>query len=357
MDQVLRGLTRRRFGTMALGGSAALAMGSSRAIAQNKRISVVVSAIYKRSFDAYIVPKMKELHGIDVAASTMLSAEALARAIGQRSNPQISLFTMDQGPWQQGKDMGLWAQLDASVAQNAADVPERFRDKDGKGLSLFNYLTGFCYDEEALKAAGVKVPEKFFDMWLPEFRNRVVLPQFTNTFAYVTLEHTTRMAGGNPAVSFDAGFSKLVELKPNIRTFIGPLGQLIQLFQQKEIWLAFAPQLSALQAAAAGLPVRWKAPSDGAVALSQFIAIPEGAPAKNEAALLANLMLSPEYQKVLAQTDFMVPSNTKVQLDADFAARFPVTPQITSAASQVSWTEYNKQRVALSERWQREIQA
>lgn len=347
-------LSRRQMGGLL--GAAVAATISRPALAQNKRLAVVVSAIYKRSFDAYVVPKMKELHGIDVAASSMLSAEALARAIGQRANPQISLFTLDQGPWQQGKDVGLWARLDAAAIPNVSAIPDKFRDADGRGVSLFNYLTGFCYDEEALKAAGVQPPDTFFDMWKPEFKNRIALPQFTNTFAYVTLERTTQLAGGNPAQSFDAGFAKLAQLRPNVRTFIGPLGQLIQLFQQKEIWLAFAPQLSALQAAAAGMPIRWKAPSDGAVALSQFLAIPENAPARREAELLAELMLSPEYQKVLAETDFMVPSNPKVQLSPEFSAKFPVTPEISAAAAQVSWIEYNRQRVALSERWQREIQ-
>lgn len=349
-------LISRREMTFLVGAGVASSMLSSPAIAQQKRIAVVVSAIYKRSFDAFIVPKMKELHGIDVAASTMLSAEALARAIGQRGSPQISLFTLDQGPWQQGKDVGLWSQFGASAVKNLASVPAKFHDADGRGVSLFNYLTGFCYDEAALKAAGVAAPDKFFDMWKPDFRNRVALPQFTNTFAYVTLERTTQLAGGDPSKSFDAGFAKLAELKPNVRTFIGPLGQLIQLFQQKEIWLAFAPQFSALQAAAAGLPIRWKAPSDGGVALSHFIAIPENAPARREAELLADLMLSPEYQQALAESDFMVPSSTAAKLSPEFSAKFPVTPEISAAAVQVSWIEYNRQRVQLSERWQREIQ-
>lgn len=347
-------VTRRDVGR--LFGAAVAATLSRPALAQARRISVIVSAIYKRSFDAYVVPKMRELHGIAVSASTMLSAEALARAIGQRGNPQISLFTLDQGPWQQGKDVGLWSRLDQAAIPNAAAIPDKYRDADGQGVSLFNYLTGFCYDEEALKAAGVQAPDKFFDMWKPEFKNRIALPQFTNTFAYVTLARTTQLAGGDPAASFDAGFAKLAQLRPNVRTFIGPLGQLIQLFQQKEIWLAFAPQFSALQSAAAGLPIRWKAPSDGAVALSHFLAIPENAPARREAELLAELMLSPEYQKVLAETDFMVPSNPKVQLSPEFSAKFPATPEISAAATQVSWVEYNRQRVALSERWQREIQ-
>jgi putative spermidine/putrescine transport system substrate-binding protein len=348
--------TRRRI----LAGASALAAVSMPAIgarAQTRRLSVAISAIYRKSFEAVVVPRMKEMHNVELAISTMLSAEALARAIGQRASPQISLFTLDQGPWQQGKDLGLWGRIDTASVPNLAGVPDVFRDPDGLGSALFNYMTGFCYDEAALKAANVAPPKTFFDMWSATFKNRIAMPQFTNTFAYITLEHATKLAGGDPAKSFDAGFQKMRELRPNIRTFIGPLGQLIQLFQQKEIWLAFAPQLSALQAAAAGLPVKWSAPTDGAVALSQFLAIPANAPAPDDARRLADLMLSPDYQKALAETDFMVPANAKTELGRSFAETFPVTPEISAKASQVSWTEYNKQRVPLSERWQREIQS
>lgn len=85
--------------------------------------------------------------------------------------------------------------------------------------------------------------------------------------------------------------------------------------------------------------------------------IPKGAPNLDEARKLADMMMSPEYQKVLSETDFMVPVNTKVKLDPAFAASFPVTAPIIASAAQVPWAEYNKNRVSLAERWQREIQA
>lgn len=348
----MRTISRRGFGGLAAGAVFAPAI----VRAQSKRLSVVVSAVYKKSFDAYVVPKMKELHGVDISVSALLSAETLARAIAQKASPQISLMSMDQGPWLQGKDLGLWQPLDASVVGNVADVGAGYRDPDGVGAALMTFMTGFCYDEAALKAAGAPIPDTFFDLWRPEYKNRVALPQFTNTFAFITLAETTRLLGGDPTVSFDKGFERMKEMRPNVRTFIGPLGQLIQLFQQKEIWIAFAPQLSALQSAAGGLPVRWKAPREGAVAASHYIAIPKGAPNVEEARKLADLMLSPDYQKVLSETDFMVPVNTKVKVDPAFAATFPVTPEIVAAAAQVPWAEYNKHRVALAERWQREMQ-
>jgi len=57
-------VTRRAFGAI-LGGAALAAPGIARAQARN--ISVQISAIYRKSFESYVVPKMKELHNVDVA--------------------------------------------------------------------------------------------------------------------------------------------------------------------------------------------------------------------------------------------------------------------------------------------------
>lgn len=349
-------ISRRRFGALTLGAAATASTLSRPAVAQTKRLSVVVSAVYKRSFDKFVVPKMKELHNIDVTSSALLSAEALARSIAQRAAPQISLLTLDQGPWLQGKDLGLWTEFDKKIVTHLGDIPAAYRDADGLGSSVFSNLTVMVYDAEAIKTAGLPKPDSFFDLWAPGYRNRVSIPQFTNTYAFATLAHTTRLLGNDPAVSLDSGFAKIREMKPNIRTFMGPLGQVIQLFQQKEIWLCFAPQFSAVQAAAAGLPISWALPKEGALATSHYIAIPKGAPHPEEAQKLANIMLSPESQSFLAEDAAMGAVNTRTQLPPPVAARFPAAEAVLSAAH-VPWAIYNKDRVALSERWQREIQA
>lgn len=176
-------------------------------------LQVITSAVYKKSFDEYVIPKMKELYNVNVVASQLLSAEALARAIGQKDRPQISVFMLDAGPWLQGKESGLWEKLDASKVTNLQQVPTNFKDADGQGTAMM-----------------------------------------------------------------------LVML------------------------------------------------------------------------VLVNLMLSPEYQKVMAETDFMGPINPQTQLGAEFAKTFPVTREAVEKSHPIPWEVYNAQRVALNERWQREIE-
>jgi putative spermidine/putrescine transport system substrate-binding protein len=351
-----QGLSRRRFNSLVLGAPPALAI-ARPAIAQPREVRVVISAVYRKSFEAFVVPKMKEIYDVNVIPSPFLSGEALTRAIAQRENPTISLFTLDQGPWLQGKEIGLWQTLDPKRVPSIENVFTNYRDTDGKGTALFSYLLGLLYDEAALKAANVEAPTSFFDMWNPEYKDRVTIPQFSSTFAFILLAETDRLLGGSPDGSFDKGFAKLKDLKPNIASFVGPAGQYIQLFQQKEIWLTQGAHFTALQASKAGLPVVWKLPKEGAVAVAHYMGVPNNAPNLDDTYKLIEMMLSPEYQTQVATVDFMGPVNGRTELDPAFAASFPLTRQAVEGAAQVPWAAYARDRVKLGERWQREIQA
>ena len=322
---------------------------------QTRKLSVITSAVYSKSFARFAIPKMKELYNVEVVSSPFLSAEALAKAIAQKDNPTTTVFMTDEGPWLQGKELGIWANLDATKISNLSDIPVQFKDKEGQGAAMMLILLGLIYDEEALKANNIAAPVSLYDMWNPALRNRVSIQQFSSTFAFTLLAHTNYVAGGDTN-SLDPGFAKLRQIRPNIRTFSGPAAQLIQLFQQKEIWMAWGAHFSALQAAAAGAPVRWVAPKEGAAGYAHYIAVAKGAPNQAEGQLLVNLVLSPEYQKVMAETDFMGPSNLKTQFDPQFEKTFPINSKTMSAAVPVPWLAYNRDRITLNERWQREIE-
>lgn len=348
-------VNRRQFG--ALLGGAGLALGTSRiAFAQSRQLNVVISAGFEQSFREFIIPKMKEAHGIDVSPSVFLSAEALARAIAQKDSPTISMFTLDQGPWAQGKAAGIWEKLDGSKIPSLANVYQGYSDPEGYGSSMLVYMLGLLTDEEAIQKNNIPQPTSFFDMWKPEFKKRISIPQFSSTFAFAILSQVKTLLG-DTSDNYDAAFAKLKELRPNIRTFTGGSGQMLQLIQQREIWLTYGPQNLANQAKKANLPVDWRLPSEGSVAMTHYVAVPKNAPDMEGTNLLVEMMLAPAFQKDMAQRGGWGPINTKTVLDDDFAKKFPITPDAIRKAAQPDWNTYIKHRIDLAERWQREVQS
>ena len=80
-----------------------------------------------------VAPIMRDKFGTKLVITPALSGQALTKAIAQRNKPEISVFMLDQGPWLQGKQAGLWEKIDG--LPNLSQIPEKLKDADGQALS------------------------------------------------------------------------------------------------------------------------------------------------------------------------------------------------------------------------------
>ena len=303
----------------------------------------------------YVVPIMKERHAVNVVITPVLSAQALTKAVAQRANPEISVFMLDEGPWFQGKQAGVWDTL--TGMPNLADIPARFRDPANMGSGFLLYLLGLLYDEKALADAGVKPPASYYDLWNPAYKGRLTIPDSNSSFAYALLFKINQLEGADPNVSVDPGFNKLKQLAPNVGVFHGGASSLIPLFSQRQAWVGFNASFPAQRLAADGVPIRWVAPKEGAIAIVAYGAVAKNSPNIDAARQFLNLVLAPEYQALQAQMSFSGYVNPKTKLEPEFAKKFLVTPQVIEQASLMPWDVYLAKRSQLNTRWQREIES
>jgi putative spermidine/putrescine transport system substrate-binding protein len=310
----------------------------------------VVAAVEK-----YIAPIMKSRHDTRVVITPVLSGQALTKAVAQRASPEISVFMLDEGPWLQGKQAGLWEPLDG--VKNVADIPPRFRDKDNQGSAFLLYLLGILYDERALAAAGVQPPTSYNDLWNPALKGKVTIPDSNSTFSYALLFKVNQMQGGDAKKSVDPGFKRLAELRPNVAVFHGGASTLIPLFAQKQAAMGFNASFPAQRLAADGLPIRWVAPREGAIAVASYIAVAKNSPAKEAARQFVDLVLSPQYQGLQTEASYSGYVNPKTQLSPQFEKNFLIKPADIQKAALMDWDTFLAKRRELTQRWQREVEA
>lgn len=304
--------------------------------------------------EKHIVPIMRDRHNTRVVITPVLSGQALTKAVAQRANPEISVFMMDEGPWMQGKQAGLWDSLDG--VGSLAQVPGRFRDKESQGAAFLLYLLGLIYDEKALADAGIRPPTSYEDLWNPALKGKVTIPDSNSTFAYALLFKINEIQGGDGKKSVDPGFDKLAQLAPNVGVFHGGASTLIPLFSQRQAWMGFNASFPAQRLASEGLPIRWAAPKEGAIAVPAYVAIAKNAPALEAARRFVDLLLSPEYQAIQTQMSFGGYVNPNVRLPDEFLRTFLVKPQDIEKASLMDWETFLTKRRELSARWQRQIE-
>ncbi|MBP6819116.1 MAG: extracellular solute-binding protein [Ferrovibrio sp.] len=309
----------------------------------------VVGAVEK-----VLVPIMRDKFNTKVVITPVLSGQALTKAVAQRANPEISVFMLDEGPWLQGKQANLWDKLEG--LPNMAQIPARFRDADGMGSGFLLYLLGLLYDEKAFADAKLPAPTSYEDLWNPALKGKVTIPDANSTFSYALLFKINELQGGKAAQSVDAGFAKLAQLAPNVGTFHGGASTLIPLFSQRQAWIGFNASFPAQRLAADGVPIRWVAPKEGAIAVAAYIAVAKNAPNAEAARQFVNLVLSPEYQAAQTETAFGGYVNPNTKLSPDFVSKFLLKPEDIEKASVMSWDVYLAKRTELSGRWQREIE-
>lgn len=308
------------------------------------------------SVEKYVSPIMKSRHDTRVVITPVLSGQALTKAVAQRAGPEISVFMLDEGPWLQGKQAGLWEPLQG--VSNLADIPSKFKDKDNQGSAFLLYLLGLIYDEKALADLGVKPPTSYNDLWNPALKGKVTLPDSNSTFSYALLfKVTDTQPGGDHRKSVDSGFKKLAELKPNIGVFHGGASTLIPLFSQRQAAIGFNASFPAQRLAAEGLPVRWVAPKEGAIAVASYVAVAKNAPARDAAMKFVDLVLSPQYQALQTEVSYSGYVNPKTQLTAVSEKSFLVKPADIQKATLMDWETFLAKRKDLTTRWQREVEA
>ncbi|MCD6672123.1 MAG: extracellular solute-binding protein [Burkholderiaceae bacterium] len=308
-----------------------------------------------KAVETHIAPIMREKYDTRVVITPSLSGQSLTKAVAQRASPEISVFLLDEGPWLQGKQAGLWDKLEG--VSTLEQIPPRFKDADGMGSAFLLYLLGIIYDEKALAAAGVAPPVSYDDLWNPALKGKVTIPDSTSTFAYALLFKINELQGADARKSLDPGFARLEQLRPNVGVFHGGASTLIPLFSQQQASVGFNASFPAQRLAADGLPIRWIAPKEGAIAIASYVAIARNAPAREAARRFVELLLSPEYQSVQTETAYGGYVNPGTKLREEFAKTFLVKPEDIERASLMPWDLYLSRRQELNARWQRQVES
>ena len=220
------------------------------------------------------------------------------------------------------------------------------------GPAPFFQVVGITYNPDKVKTP----PTSWADLWKPEFKGRVGITNLNSTLGTGFLVEIARMHGGSEA-NVDAGFKAIDELKPNIAAVAANPGQLATLYQQGQIDIG-PGNFNAIQILKArGVAVDFVAPKEGAIAFKTTIHIVKNSPAKDLAFKLIEASLSPDVQKKLMDSPYLiVPTNTKVKMGGEIAKVLAKDHEdLKKKFVFQDWKKINEQRAPWIERFNREI--
>ncbi|WP_309133152.1 polyamine ABC transporter substrate-binding protein [Brevibacterium sp.] len=239
----------------------------------------------------------EEEHGVEITFQPGANTNGLVLARGGDvdlllSQPLISF---------QGEKEGLWAEITPDNAPNTADLYEKAQLSPTTKVHDFGAYV-LAYDPKQ-----VSEPKTWESLWDKEYCEKITMPDFTNPVIILT----TLMAeeNGGSLQNMDPGFAKMEELAPCVHTWWESNDQVDQLFRSGEAAVGITTSARALESQQNGLEIEYTMPEPGALAMMTTANVVEDSPNRDLALEYLDHMMSPEAQKVFAESMPYMPSN------------------------------------------------
>jgi putative spermidine/putrescine transport system substrate-binding protein len=312
-------------------------------------VTTVFGGTLEKAWRTNVIQPFEKQFNARVRVVTGLSVENLAKLRAQKDSPEIDVFMFDTPIALIGAKEGLLETLDAGRIPNLRNLYEFAMDGTRQHVAVYAVSVFLGYNTQYVK----EKPTSWADLWKPEYKGRILIPnisQITGAYFIAILGHSF----GKGWDDTEAAFARLKTLRPNVLTFTTSHDQTAQLLNQGEGWMQPWSNDRIATQVKAGAPVGMAIPKEGSVFASGAMGIAKGTKHKALAEKYVNFALSEAAQAANAETIFLAPVNTKVQLTPE-VAQFVPYGDVMKRLFVVNWDEFTKVRDGWVDRWNREM--
>jgi spermidine/putrescine-binding protein len=288
-------MERREFLKLSAAAAAGLTGTGFTALAQaqNKTMAIMTwGGLWGNGMAEYIDKPFQQKYGVTITQDRGASpVERVTKLKINESNQTYDLVQLHDGVVPMAESQGVLEPLDPDSPNLGflKQIPERFR-RPGWVAQIYSAL-GIAYDPAKVK----NPPRGFADLWNPEFKGQIVLPDITHSIGPYIIPIGAMAAGKDPKDE-QAGFDmlrKMVKLDPiwakDTDTIMGSLQN-----GEAVVGLLYKSQTYTIQDK--GAKVNWVFPSEGAISYLSGTGIAKGTKNKTLAEQYVNMTLDPEHQ-------------------------------------------------------------
>ena len=292
-----------------------------------------VTAAYKARTGVTVPPDMKG------------SSAAMAALEAERDNPQADCAYYSGAIGFQAAQRGLHQPYKPAGWDT---IPDGLKDPEGLWWTVHTGHIAILVNTKAL--GDRRVPASFADLLKPEYKGLVAYddPTWGGT-GFTFVYGINALLGGGP--DMDAGFDYLRKLDANALTY--PRENIYNALLSGEIPIWVNADGNGLKARHVdGAPVETVIPAEGTVVMPLVMGMARGAPRPVETRAYLDWLLTPEAQRLMAESFFrpVVP----VDLPPDLKAKFP--PDAAYAKARVlPLKEMSDNADAVKRRWLRDV--
>lgn len=350
VPQTLRKLRRT---AVLSAGVAAFVFGACPAHADTTLYVGAYGGSFEQMLKKDIIPGFEKANpGTKVVIVPGDSTTTLAKLQAQKGKAGMDVVFLDDGPMYQAIQMGFCGKLaDAPIYHDLYDIA---KFKSGNAVAAGLIATGIAYNTRLFQAKGWPAPTSWKELSDPKYKGKLVMPSIKNTYGLHALIVESKLNGGSDA-NIEPGFREMDKIAPNVLSFDPSPGKIAELFQSDEVAIAVWGNGRVQALRQQGIPVEFVYPKEGAVALAMGMCVVDKSANDALAQKFVQMILTPQTQALLAESQGVAPSNKKTQLSMAVAARVPSPAQIDKLV-RVDWDVVNAKRAEWTQRWNRQIE-
>jgi iron(III) transport system substrate-binding protein len=251
------------------------------------------------------VDKFQKQTGIKVQAIRLSSGEIVGRVRAEKNNPKASIwFGGPADAFVQASNEGL---LENYSSPEAANIPAKFKDKNGAWTGIYFSHLGFASNQKLLKEKKVKAPTSWNDLLKPKFKGQISMadPRTSGT-AYTALATVTQIMGEAKGLKYMKALNK------NIRSYEKSGSAPARMAGQGEVMVGIVYLNDALTFKKEGFSdLVMTSPKEGTGVQLGAVAILKGGPDQKAARIFIDWALGVEAQEIGRDLVACQPTNIK----------------------------------------------
>jgi putative spermidine/putrescine transport system substrate-binding protein len=354
MFQSTLGRVTRR--TVLAGGLAAPFIRRARAA------GVVVLGCYGGSIEAFfrnaVLPPFEAETGIKVTYVSGTALSLLSKLLATRDQPELDVNWANNLTHAAAVQAGLIERIDPAIVTRMGELLPIAHTPGDVGVTTQIASTGLQYNTELFKRAGWAPPTSWLDLWDPKYKGKVALYSIAILYSQQLLGLMARLTGGDET-NVGPALKKIKELKDmgNIAVFANTPAEMDSIMAQGQAWITVNGGVRALAMQAAGAPMAFVAPKEGAIRFDLVMEPVKGAAHPREAQQFINFFLRADIQEKCAENLFYGPVNESAKVPERLVGIIPYGRKAIADLVQLNAQVVNRDLSDWIDQWNRTIES
>ena len=237
---------------------------------------------------------------------------------------------------------------DSPRLTNLKDVPPRF--VQSHWVAMIYSPLGIICNTKLVRTP----PTAFADLWRPEFKRQIVLPEITHSIGPYIIP-IGAIASGKPLTDADAGFEMLKKMVDQQPIWAKDTDTIMNALRGEDALIGLLYKSQTYTVKDWKVPVEWIYPKEGAILYSAGTGIAKGTKHLEFAEQFLNLTLNPKLQTIYAEK-FNYPGtnkNTEELLPPQLQERVRSTPDEMNRLIELDHAVMAQKRPEWTDRWNR----